>query len=115
LAAGWCCEEDRAVIALHLYEGRSHEEVAAEWGVAGAVVRQRYRRAVRRVGEALRLLELMTRSGISGLQQDVIGVHRFQRADPATIADRLGLPRDLVERWIAEAEPLLRATARDDP
>ena len=31
VAAGWCREEDRAVISLHLFEGRSHEEIAAEW------------------------------------------------------------------------------------
>lgn len=115
LAASWCREEDLEVISMHLFEGRSHDEIAAELGVAAAAARQRYCRAVRRVGQAMQLLELMTRRGIDGLRQDVIGLHRFQGADPEQIADRLRLPRDLVARWIAEAKPLFRAIARDGP
>jgi RNA polymerase sigma factor (sigma-70 family) len=112
-ATSWCREEDRALIALHLLEDRSHDEIAAEWGVAAATVRQRYCRAVRRVGDAMRLLELMSRRGLGALQQDVIGLHRFQGAAPGQIADRLRLPEDLVACWIAEAGPLLRSPWRD--
>jgi RNA polymerase sigma factor (sigma-70 family) len=115
LAASWCRAEDRAVISMHLFEGRGHDEIAGELGVAVTAARQRYCRAVRRVGEAMRLLALMTQQGLSGRQQDVIGVHRFQGADPARIAEKLQLPQELVARWIAEAEPLLRAIARDQP
>jgi RNA polymerase sigma-70 factor (ECF subfamily) len=115
LAASWCRQDDRAVISLHLFEGRSHDEIAAEWGVAAATVRQRYCRAVRRVGAALRLLDLMTQQGLSSLQQDVIGLHRFQGADPGRIADWLQLPEELVARWIAGAKPLLTAIAKDEP
>jgi RNA polymerase sigma-70 factor (ECF subfamily) len=109
LAKSWCREEDRAVIALHLDEGRSHDEIAAELGITPAAARQRFSRALRRVGEATQLLELMTRRGWSGLQQDVIGLHRFQGAKPGQIAERLQLPAELVARWIAEGEPLVRA------
>jgi RNA polymerase sigma-70 factor (ECF subfamily) len=115
LAASWCREEDWAVIAMHLFEGRSHEEIAAELGVAAATTRQRYCRAVRQVGQAMQLLALMTRRGWSGLEQDVIGVHRFQGADPQQIASRFQLPEELVARWIAEAQPLFLAIAKDRP
>jgi RNA polymerase sigma factor (sigma-70 family) len=115
LAASWCREEDLAVISMHLFQGRSHDEIAAELGIATAAARQRYCRAIRRIGEAMQLLELMTRRGIDGTRQDVIGLHRFQRADPGQIADRLRLPRELVARWIAEAKPLFRAIAKERP
>ncbi len=113
LAASWCREDDLAIISKHLFEGRSHEEIADELGIGPAAARQRHCRAVRRVGEAMQLLELMTRRGLGTLQQDVIGVHRFQGADPGQIADRLALPEELVTRWIAEARPLFRAISRD--
>jgi len=114
LAASWCRADDQAVIALHLDEGRGYDEIAAELGIAVAAARQRFCRAVRRVGEAMRLLERMTRLGWGALRQDVVGVHRFQGADPAEIAGRLQLPEELAARWIAEARPLLRAIARDE-
>ena len=60
----------------------------------------------------MRLLKLMTLRGIDGLQPDIIGLHRFQKADPATIADRLQLTPEPVARWVAEAEPLIRELAR---
>jgi RNA polymerase sigma-70 factor, ECF subfamily len=113
LAASWCREDDLAVISKHLFEGRSHEEIAGELAVAPAAVRQRYCRAVRRVGEAMQLLELMSRRGMSSLQQDVIGVHRFQGADPGQIASRLQVPEELVARWITEAQPVFHAIAKD--
>jgi RNA polymerase sigma-70 factor, ECF subfamily len=113
LAASWCREEDRAVIFLHLFEGQSHEEIAADLGIAPAAVRQRYCRAVRRVRAAMQLLDLMTRRGFRIDQQDAIGVHRFQGADPGQIAQRLEVPEGLVARWIAEAQPLFRAIAKD--
>ena len=106
LAASWCREEDLALISMHLFQGQSHEEIAAELQITTTAARQRYCRAIRRVGEAMELLELMTRRGIDGTRQDVIGLHRFQRADPGQIADRLRLPRKLVARWIAEAKAL---------
>jgi RNA polymerase sigma factor (sigma-70 family) len=113
LAANWCQEEDLSVISLHLFQGRSHEEIADGLGITSATARQRYCRAVRRVGEAMQLQELMTKRRIDGPRQDVIGLYRFQGADCAVIARRLRLPEALVERWIAEARPLLRALARD--
>jgi RNA polymerase sigma factor (sigma-70 family) len=114
LAASWCRPEDLNVITRHLFEGRSHDEIAAELGIAVAAARQRYCRAVRRVGEALRLQERMARLGWGALRQDVVGVHRFQGADPSRIADRLEVPRDLAARWIAEAGPLFRALAAEE-
>jgi RNA polymerase sigma-70 factor (ECF subfamily) len=115
LAANWCHEEDLSVISLHLFQGRSHEEIAAGLGITSATARQRYCRAVRRVGEAMQLLELMTKCRIDGPRQDVIGLYRFQGADCAAIARRLRLPEALVQRWIAEARPLFRAMAREGP
>jgi RNA polymerase sigma-70 factor (ECF subfamily) len=113
LAASWCREEDTAVIFLHLFQDRTHEQIAAELGISPLAVRKRYSRAVRRVREATQLQALMTDCGFRIEQQDVIGVHRFQRAEPAQIAERLRMPEELVARWIAEAQPLLHALARD--
>ena len=101
------------MIAKHLYEARSHDEIAAELGVGTIAARQRYCRAVRRVGQAMQLLELMTRHGLDGTQQDVIGLHRFQGADWPSIADRLHLPQGLVARWIADAKPLCGLIDKD--
>jgi RNA polymerase sigma factor (sigma-70 family) len=115
LAASWCRDDDRAVIQLHFFDDRDYQQIAELWGVSSTVVRQRYCRAVRRLGEALELLELMTRLGIKGIQQDVIGLHRLQKADLDTIAGRLQLPRTLVKRWLDETAPLLRASAKEDP
>jgi RNA polymerase sigma factor (sigma-70 family) len=115
LAAGWCRHEDRAIIRMHLAEGRSHEEIAAEEGEKAATIRQRYCRAVRRVRAALDLLDAMTESGLTTLQQDVIGLHRCQGADPGRIAGQLRLPEGLVQRWIADARPWLRAGPKDQP
>lgn len=109
LAASWCRDEDRAVIALRLFEGRSYEEIASRLGVEPAAARQRFSRAVRRVGEAMGLIERMTFRGLSQLQQDVIGLHRFRGATPEQIAEWLRLPAELVVRWIADARPLFRA------
>ena len=114
-AKSWCRADDLAIIARHLDEGRSHEDVAAELEIAVTTAPARYSRAVRRVGEALHLLELMTRRGWSGPRQDVVGLHRFQGAGSRQIAGRLLLPEELVVRWIDEAGPLLRAIARDGP
>ena len=57
----------------------------------------------------------MARYRIPGPQQDVIGIHRFQDADAATIAERLELPQQLVAGWIAEARPLIREFAEAKP
>ncbi len=113
LAASWCREEDTAVIFLHLFDGQSHEQIAADLGIAPAAVRQRYCRAVRRVRQAMQLQELMTGRGFRIDQQDAIGVHRFQGADPEQIANRLQVPKELVARWIGEARPLFREIAKD--
>jgi RNA polymerase sigma factor (sigma-70 family) len=114
LAASWCRPDDLEVISLHLFEGRGHDEIAAELGISAAAARQRYCRAVRRVAGALRLLERMTRLGWGALRQDVVGVHRFRGAGPAEIAGRLQVPEELAARWIAEARPLLRAMASEE-
>jgi hypothetical protein len=45
------------------------------------------------------------------LRQDVVGMHRFQGAEPAEIAERLLVPEALVARWIAEAGPLFHSLA----
>jgi RNA polymerase sigma-70 factor (ECF subfamily) len=115
LAASWCREQDRALIGMHLGEGLSHEEIAARLGIAPATVRQRYSRAIRRVREALQLQAMMTQQGLNELQQDVIGLHRFQGAASEQIAERLRLPERLVAHWIAEAKPLLQSLAKDEP
>jgi DNA-directed RNA polymerase specialized sigma24 family protein len=103
------------VISRHLFEGLGHDEIAAELEISVIAARQRYCRAIRRVREALRLLEAMTRLGWGGLRQDVVGLHRFQGADPAEIAGRLQVPEELAARWIAEAEPLFGALAAEGP
>jgi DNA-directed RNA polymerase specialized sigma24 family protein len=103
------------VISLHLFEGRSHDEIATELGVTAATARQRYCRAVRRVGEAVHLMDLMTERGFEGQRQDALGLHRCQGTDAAEIAVRLRLPQELVEQWISQAEPLFRIVARDLP
>jgi RNA polymerase sigma factor (sigma-70 family) len=113
VAASWCREEDQAVIFRHLFEDRSYEEIAAEWGVTCVVVRQRFSRALSRFREAKRLQELMTEYGMTGHQQEVIGIHRFQRASAATIAARLELPERLVAHWLDEARPLIRELDED--
>jgi RNA polymerase sigma-70 factor (ECF subfamily) len=116
LAKSWCRQDDRTVLALHLDQGRTHDEIAAALGITATAARQRFSRALRRVGEATQLLEWMTRRGWSGLQQDVVGLHRFQGAQPRHIAERLQLPEELVARWIAEAQPLVRALREEaDP
>jgi RNA polymerase sigma factor (sigma-70 family) len=115
LAVSWCCEQDRAVVSMHLFEGQSHDEIAAELGIATAAARQRYCRAIRRIAQAMHLLALMTRRGYSSLQQDTIGLHQFEGAQPSQIAGRLGLPEELINRWIAEAKPWLRTIAKDGP
>ena len=113
LAASWCRQDDLDLISKHLYESRSHDEIAAELGVGAPTARQRYCRAVRRVGQALRLLEAMDRQGLDRTRQDVIGLHRCQGADVRAIADRLRLPSRMVGQWIAEAEPLFRSIEKD--
>jgi RNA polymerase sigma factor (sigma-70 family) len=115
LAASWCREEDLALISMHLFKGQSHDEIAALLQITATAARQRYCRAIRRVGEALQLLQLMTQRGIDDARQDVIGLHRFRGADPEQIADRLRLPRKLVARWIAEAKPLFGTIAKESP
>jgi RNA polymerase sigma-70 factor, ECF subfamily len=111
IALGWCREKDRALIFMYLDEDRSHAEVAAALDVSSATVRQRYSRAVGRVGEAMKWQELMTRRGIAALLQEIIGLHHFQKADPRTIAERLELSQQLVADWIAEARSLIRELA----
>jgi RNA polymerase sigma-70 factor (ECF subfamily) len=114
-AAGWFPEPDRTIIFLYSFEGLSHEEIAERLEIAPPTVRQRYSRAVGPIREAMELLELMNRRGLSAVQQDVIGLHRFRHANAGQIAAQLRLPESLAARWIAEARPLLRATAKDGP
>jgi DNA-directed RNA polymerase specialized sigma24 family protein len=111
IAVSWCRPGELAVISWHLRDGRGYGEIAAELGITDAAARRRFRRAVRRVGEALSLLERMTRLGWGALRQDVVGMHRFQGAEPAEIAERLQVPEALVVRWIAEARPLFPSMA----
>jgi DNA-directed RNA polymerase specialized sigma24 family protein len=116
LAASWCRADDMAVISMHLFEGQGHEQIAAELQIAVAAARQRYYGALRHMGEALRLLERMSRLDWGALRQDVVGLHRFRGAGPAEIAARLQVPRELARRWIAEAGPLLRSMdTEEDP
>ncbi len=107
-ASSWCRDEEMSLISKHLFEGRSHEEIAAESGIMVATARERYSRAVRKLSEAVILLERLNQRGIQGAEQDAIGLFRFNGAQPAEIAERLLLPEDLVRRWIAEAKPLFR-------
>jgi RNA polymerase sigma factor (sigma-70 family) len=116
LAASWCRADDMAVISMHLFEGRGHDEIAAELEITVAAARRRSCGALRRMSEALGLLERMIRLGWGALRQDVVGLHRFRGAGPAEIAARLQVPNELAARWIAEAGPLLRSMAiKEDP
>jgi RNA polymerase sigma factor (sigma-70 family) len=116
LAASWCHADHMAVISMHLFEGRGHDEIAAELEIAIPAARQRYSGALRRMSEALHLMERMGRLGWGALRQDVVGLHRFRGSGPAEIAARLQLPERLAARWIAEAGPLLRSMAiEEDP
>jgi DNA-directed RNA polymerase specialized sigma24 family protein len=116
LAASWCHVDHLAVISMHLFEGRGHDEIAAELEIAVPAARQHYAGALRRMSEALRLLERMGRLGWGALRQDVVGLHRFRGAGPAEIVARLQVPERLAARWIAEAGPLLRSMAiEEDP
>jgi RNA polymerase sigma factor (sigma-70 family) len=114
LAASWCHPDDLVVISMRLFEGRSHDEIASELEISGAAARQRYSGALRRMTEALLLLERVSRLGWGALRQDVVGLHRFRGAGPAEIAARLQVPEGLVARWIAEAGPLLRSIATEE-
>jgi RNA polymerase sigma factor (sigma-70 family) len=114
LAASWCHADQMAVISMHLFEGRGHEEIAAELEINVPAARERYSVALRRMSEALLLLERMGRLGWGALRQDVVGLHRFRGAGPAEIAARLQLPERLAARWIAEAGPLLRSMAIEE-
>jgi RNA polymerase sigma factor (sigma-70 family) len=116
LAASWCPPDEMAVISMRLFDGRGHDEIAAELQITVAAARRRYSGALRRMSEALRLLERMSRRGWGALRQDVVGLHRFRGAGPAEIAARLQVPQELAARWIAEAGPLLRSMAiEEDP
>ena len=74
-----------------------------------------FSRAVQSVGEALNWLELMTGRGVDPLEQDIIGLHHFQKADPPTIARRLCLPEQHVARCVTQAAPMIRELARATP
>jgi RNA polymerase sigma-70 factor, ECF subfamily len=113
LAMSWCRQEDRTVIRMHLFEGLNHAEIADRLDIAPAAARQRYCRAIRRINDAWKLMELMTRYGFAARQQDVIGVYRFQEADSRQIAEWLQLPEGLVARWIAEAQPLFGTISKE--
>jgi RNA polymerase sigma-70 factor (ECF subfamily) len=115
VAVGWCREEEQDVIRKRLWEDRSHEEIAAELEVSPAVVRQRFSRAIRRLGHGLRLQELMTWHGFSAKKQNAIGIHHLQRVDARTIAGRLQLEDRLVALWLADARPLIRELDEEKP
>jgi RNA polymerase sigma factor (sigma-70 family) len=116
LAASWCHADQMAVISMHLFEGREHEEIAAELEIGATAARERYSGALRCMREALRLLERMGGLGWGAMRQDVVGLHRFRGAGPTEIAARFQLPERLAARWIAEAGPLLRSMAiEEDP
>jgi RNA polymerase sigma factor (sigma-70 family) len=109
----WCRQEDLEVISQRLFEDRSYKEIAAASGVNCADVRKRYSRAIHRLGQAGRLRELMTRHGFPADQQRAIGLHRFQGASAARIADLLQLPERRVDLWLAEAKPLIRELSEE--
>jgi RNA polymerase sigma factor (sigma-70 family) len=105
-AASWCRQEDLTVISMRLDDGLEHEAIAAKLGITLPAARQRYCRALHRVALARNLLTLMSEHGINGLQQDAIGLSRFQGADPEEIANRFKLPPELVALWISQADEL---------
>jgi RNA polymerase sigma-70 factor (ECF subfamily) len=112
---GWFRSEEVAVITMRLSEALSYDEIAANLGLTAAAARQRYRRAVRRVGEALKLSETMSRQGTIGLQQDVVGIHRFQGAGARLIANQFGLKEAIVSDWIAEGARLFGDATEQAP
>jgi RNA polymerase sigma-70 factor, ECF subfamily len=115
VAIGWCAQEDRDVIHLRFYEEKSHAEIATTLGISYDAARQRSCRAVRCLGEALRLQELLTRRRVPLRKQDVIGIHLFQELDATTLAHRLQLTNYLVDRWLEEASPLIREFSEEKP
>jgi RNA polymerase sigma-70 factor, ECF subfamily len=106
LVLGWCREEDRELIMLRHFDGRSHEQIAAQLGVEVEVARQRYCRAMSTARDAAKLLALLDERGIDGRRQEVIVLYRIQRLTLKQIVDSLGLTRQLVTDWIEEANPL---------
>ena len=62
VAAGWCREKDQAVIFRHLFEDRSYEEIAEDWGVTRDVTAILAGGPPRRRGPAI--TGLMARHGI---------------------------------------------------
>jgi hypothetical protein len=104
-----------SLVAQHLFEGRSHDDIAAELGVTGATARQRYSRAIRRLSEAVSLLDELNRRGIHGAQEDAIGLFRCRGATPAEIALGLRLPEALVRDWIADVRPIFQHARGDAP
>jgi RNA polymerase sigma factor (sigma-70 family) len=115
VAVGWCPEEEQEVIRMHLWEERSHEEIATELDVSAGAVRKRFSRAIRRLGHGLRLQELMTWRGFSPIKQDAIGIHQLQHVDARAIAGRLQLEDRLVALWLADARPLIRELEEEKP
>ena len=111
VVASWCPEEDRALIALHLFEGLTHREVADRLGMPADRARQRHARAVRRLGEALTLVDLLARHGVGGPAQEAVVRRLVWGVDPEEIGGQLGVPAGLVERWIAEGRALIRDDA----
>jgi DNA-directed RNA polymerase specialized sigma24 family protein len=103
------------VIVLHLFEFRTHEEIAAERGIKLEAVRQRFSRAIRRLGDAIRLQALMTEREIPPRKQEVIGIYYFQRVDFTAIAGRLQVPEALVDLWLKESRDLIREFNGEKP
>jgi RNA polymerase sigma-70 factor, ECF subfamily len=114
-ALSWCREEDVEVISMRFSEGRSYDEIAARLDISDQAARQRCCRAIHRVGDALKLLALMSSHQINILHQDIIGLYRFQGADARQIADRLGLREEIVAQVVAGAGPFLNKPKEQKP
>jgi RNA polymerase sigma-70 factor (subfamily 1) len=107
LALSWSPEEDRVLISLQLFEGHGHHEIAMMLGVPVNTARQRYSRAVRRLGKALKLMARLDGHNVHGPRQEAIVRHCTWRVPSEELGEQLGLPEELVSGWIAEAGKLL--------
>jgi len=107
LALSWSPEEDQILMSLRHFEGRDYNEIAELTGVTVNTVRQRYRRALRRLGGAVKLMDVLSERRIYGPQQEAIVRHCIWKARYNEIGEQLGLRVSLIARWIGEIKPLL--------
>ncbi len=98
-----CRPDDRAVVVMRHLEDKSHDEIAASFGLTTEAARQRYCRAIQRIQNAATVLERMGEEGASSREQEVVLLHLLQGLEPPRIAEQLALPGELVGSWLARS------------